>query len=77
MEVKSTKMTSHFTSLLLPGAMRPFFKSLRIIVLPREGGAMRKAEHKRDTKFLASLKPIPKGSFEHRMNTNGKKEDTL
>ena len=50
--------------------MRPFFIPPCITVLPGEGGVVEKAEHERDTNFLASLEPMQKGAFEHGMNTN-------
>ena len=76
-EAKSTRMTSHFRGLLLPEAMRPFFKPPCITMLPGEEEVVRKAKNERDTNFLASLEPMQKGAFEHGMNTNGKEEDTL
>ena len=74
-EVRSTRMTSHCRGLFLPEAMRPFFKSPCITVLPGEGGAVDKVEHGRDTNSFVGFEPMQKGSFEHRMNAKGK--DTL
>ena len=76
-EVKSTRMTSHFKGLLLPGKMQPFFKSPHITVLPGDGGDLRKVEHRKNTKFLVGYEPMHKGSFEHGMNTKGKEENTF
>ena len=49
--------------LFLLEAMRPFFKSPCITVLPGEGGAVRKAKHRRDTNSLSSFEPMQKGAF--------------
>ena len=57
-EVRSTIMTSHYRGLLIPEAMQPFFKPPHIIVLPGEGGAMRKVDLGRDIKSLASFEPM-------------------
>ena len=47
----------------------------------RREGAVRKAEHRRNTNILSSINPMQKyafeGTFEHRMNRNVDKKNTL
>ena len=68
----STRMISHCRGLFSLGAMRAFFKSPRIIVLPREEEAAKKVEHGKDIKSFSSSETIQKGAFEHETNPREK-----
>ena len=71
-EVRSTIMTSHCRGLILPEAMRPFFKFPHTTVLPREEGDVKKSKHGKDIKSFSSSENMQKGAFEHIKNTKGR-----